>query len=307
MSTTPLIDFGLDPMPGAELHEVCAALRESQRVAPARFYGTDAVLFTRFEDVRDAFRDDAKFPGGDFYEASIEPVVGRTFISMNGREHDLHRKLATPAFRSRAVARFDEEALVPLANEVVDRFASKGEGDLFAELCVVLPFAAITRKLGVPKKADEDMRRWADTMLSYPSDPYGAVEAAKEFSEQLEPLLEERRERPGDDLLSELAAAEMGGETLTDDEVCSPSAPPPPRTRWATCCGHCCSDRSCSRRRAPTRHCAPVWCTSCCDGRAHWAPCRGSRRRTLGLPASTSRPGRRCCSGLHRPTATRAS
>jgi len=221
MSTTPLIDFGLDPMPGAELHEVCAALRESQRVAPARFYGGDAVLFTRFDDVREAFRDDDKFPGGDFYEASIEPVVGRTFISMNGHEHDLHRKLATPAFRSRAVARFDEKALVPLANEVVDRFASKGEGDLFAELCVVLPFAAITRKLGVPKKADEDMRRWADTMLSYPSDPYGAVEAAKEFSEQLEPLLEERRERPGDDLLSELAAAEMGGETLTDDEVCS--------------------------------------------------------------------------------------
>ena len=220
MSTSP-VDFGLDPLPGPELHEVCAALRESQRVAPARFFGGDAVLFTRFEDVREAFRDDDKFPGGDFYEASIEPVVGRTFISMNGREHDLHRKLATPAFRSRAVARFDEDELLPLAREVVDRFAAKGEGDLFSELCVVLPFAAITRKLGVPPSADDDMRRWADTMLTYPSDPHGAVEAAKEFSVQLEPLLDERREKPGDDLLSELAAVEMGGETLTDDEVCS--------------------------------------------------------------------------------------
>lgn len=220
MSQIP-VDFGLDPLPGAELHQVCAELRESQRVAPARFYGNDAVLFTRFEDVREAFRDDDKFPGGDFYEASIEPVVGRTFISMNGREHDLHRKLATPAFRSRAVARFDEQELLPLAIEVVDRFAGNGEGDLFAELAVVLPFAAITRKLGVPRSADEDMRRWADTMLTFPNDPYGAVEAAKEFSVQLEPLLDERRANPGDDLISELAANEMGGKALSDDEVCS--------------------------------------------------------------------------------------
>jgi len=220
VSTTEIsIDFGTDPLPGAKLHEALADLRESQRVAPVRFHGMDAVLFTRFEDVHEAFRDDEKFPGGDFYEGAIEPVVGRTFISMNGREHNLHRKLATPAFRSRAVTRFDEEALLPLTYEVVDRFADWGHADLFAELCTVLPFFAITRKLGVPRSADEKMRQWADLMLSYPSDPEGAVNAAGEFSEQLGPLLEQRRKEPGDDLLSELAATEIGGETLTDDEI----------------------------------------------------------------------------------------
>jgi cytochrome P450 len=215
------VDFGTDPLAGEELHAVLASLRESQRVAPVRFHGGDALLFTRFEDVHEAFRDDQKFPGGDFYESAIEPVVGRTFISMNGREHDVHRKLATPAFRSRAVSRFDEEALVPLAHEVADKFADWGHADLVAELTTVLPFAAITRKLGVPRRADQQMREWADLMLSYPSDPDGAVAAANEFSETLGPLLEERRGNPGDDLLSELAATELGGETLSDDEICA--------------------------------------------------------------------------------------
>jgi len=215
------IDFGVDSLSGAELHEVLSTLRESQRVAPVRFHGGDAVLFTRFEDVHEAFRDDQKFPGGDFYEMAIEPVVGRTFISMNGREHDLHRKLATPAFRSKAVSRFDEESLVPLANEVVDAFADWGHADLVAELTTVLPFAAITRKLGVPRRADQQMRAWADLMLSYPSNPDGAVDAANEFSVSLGPLLEERREKPGEDLLSDLAATELGGERLSDDEICA--------------------------------------------------------------------------------------
>ncbi len=214
-------DLGTDPFPGNELHELLSSLRESQRVAPVRFHGADAVLITRFEDVHEAFRDDQKFPGGDFYETAIEPVVGRTFISMNGREHDLHRKLATPAFRSKAVTRFDEEALVPLANEVVDQFADWGHADLVSELTTVLPFAAITRKLGVPRRADQQMREWADLMLSYPSNPDGAVEAANQFSVSLGPLLEERREKPGDDLVSELASTEIGGEKLTDDEICA--------------------------------------------------------------------------------------
>jgi len=215
------VDFGTDDLTGNELHEVLSTLRESQRVAPVRFHGGDAVLFTRFEDVHEAFRDDQKFPGGDFYEMAIEPVVGRTFISMNGREHDLHRKLATPAFRSKAVTRFDEESLVPLAHEVIDKFADWGHADLVAELTTVLPFAAITRKLGVPRRADQQMREWADLMLSYPSNPTGAVDAAEQFSESLSPLLEERREKPGDDLLSELAATDIGGEKLSDDEICA--------------------------------------------------------------------------------------
>ncbi len=217
----PPLDLGMDLLPGQELHTVLGELRESGRVVPVQFFGTEAHLVTRFDDVKEAFRDDEHLPGGATYQMHTEPVVGRTFISMDGTEHDRHRALATPAFRSRAVARFDEEALLPLANEIVDRFARRGEGDLVAELTAVLPYYAITRKLGVPRASDDEMRAWADAMLTFQSDPEGAVRAAEEFSAILQPLLDERRAEPRDDLLSALLAAEVDGEVLDDAEVCS--------------------------------------------------------------------------------------
>jgi cytochrome P450 len=220
MNTTTL-DFGLDLLPREELHAVLAALREAHRVAPVRFFGNEAMLVTRFDDVKEAFRDDEHLPGGSTYQMHTEPVIGRTFISMDGAEHDRHRQLATPAFRSRAVARFDEEALVPLAHEIVDRFVARGKADLVAEFTTVLPFYAITRKLGVPRGTDDEMRTWADRMLTYPSDPDGAVAAARAFSEVLEPLLDARRANPEEDLLSALLAADVDGEALGSEEVCS--------------------------------------------------------------------------------------
>jgi len=215
------VDFGLDLLPREELHAVLADIREAHRVAPVRFFGAEAVLVTRFDDVKEAFRDDEHLPGGSTYQMHTEPVIGRTFISMDGTEHDRHRQLATPAFRSRAVAQFDEEALVPLAHEIVDRFVARGEADLVAEFTTVLPFYAITRKLGVPRGTDDEMRTWADRMLTYPSDPEGAVGAARAFSAVLEPLLDARRAAPEEDLLSALLAAEVDGEALDSEEVCS--------------------------------------------------------------------------------------
>jgi cytochrome P450 len=176
-----------------------------------RFFGRDAVLITRFDDVREALRDEERFPGGDYYRWSFEPVLGPTFISMDGREHDLHRKLATPAFHARPVARLDEKPLMELAHEVVDRFATQREGDLVAELTMVLPFEAITRKLGLPDRAEDELRHPAEATSA----------AARAFAEQMGPLLAERRSNPGSDLLSQLATTRAGELSFSDEELIS--------------------------------------------------------------------------------------
>jgi cytochrome P450 len=216
-----VVELGEAPLPGDEFHALMSELREQRRVSPVKLNGGDALLISRFEDVHEAFADNERLPGGAFYKVGIEPVVGRTFISMDGREHDLYRKLATPAFRSRAVARFDEDALIPLTHEVIDNFVGWGAADLVAEFTSVLPFSAITRKLGVPASDDDKMRMWAEGMLTYPKDPEGAVRAADEFSTQLEPILTARRDAPLDDVFSELVQAEIGDTRLTDDDIYS--------------------------------------------------------------------------------------
>ena len=215
------LDFMTAPLPGPELH---AVLRDARRTAPVvdvTLWGAPAQLVLRYADLRDFFADHEQFPGGDIYQFHTQPVVGDTFISLNGPEHDRYRQLATPAFRSRATTRFVDSELTPLAHEVVDGFVDRGHADLFDVFVGVLPFWSISRKLGLPVGTEDNQRKWALQMLSYPADPEGALEATDAVTEFLMPALEERRRAPRDDVLSHLLHAEHDGVRLTDFEVVS--------------------------------------------------------------------------------------
>lgn len=219
--TTTAIDFMTAALPGGELHDVLRALRHQGPVVEVTMYGQPAYLVTRFADLRAFFADQEQFPGGDVYQFHTEPVVGRTFISMNGTEHDQYRILAMPAFRSRATSRFVDSDIVPIAHELIDAFVDRGEADLFAELVGRLPFWSISRKLGLPVGTEEHQRRWALKMLSYPSDPQGALDAAQAVTEFLMPSVEERIREPRDDVLSHLLHSDHDGMRFTKEEVVS--------------------------------------------------------------------------------------
>lgn len=215
------IDFMTAALPGAELHDALRELRHQGPVAEVTMYGQPAHLVTRYADLRAFFADQEQFPGGDVYQFHTEPVVGRTFISMNGKEHDQYRILAMPAFRSRATSRFVDTELVPLANELIDTFVDRGEADLFTELVGRLPFWSISRKLGLPVGTEEHQRRWALQMLSYPSDPQAALRASEAVTEFLMPTVEDRIREPRDDVLSHLLHSDHDGMRFTTEEVVS--------------------------------------------------------------------------------------
>jgi len=200
-------------LPGQELHDYLAepGLHEGTNLL-----GVPVRLVTRWADVKDFVSDEDAFPGGASYRVNIEPVVGRTFISMDGEEHLQVRKLAMPAFQSKPVARFVERDLVPLAHEVVDRFAARGEADLVAEVAHVLPFLAISRKLGLPQPSERHQRAIARSLLTHLTTPEVAARAADSVTELVQPLLDERRLAPQPDVLSHLL-----GTGLTDEEVVS--------------------------------------------------------------------------------------
>jgi len=106
-----------------------------------------------------------------------------------------------------------------LAHELLDGFVSDGEADLIAQFTNRLPFWAISRKLGLPEGFEDRQRAWALAILSEPSDPQGARQAAEELSEVIAPVVAERRRSPGTDVISQLVAEEFQGTRLTDEEV----------------------------------------------------------------------------------------
>jgi cytochrome P450 len=202
-------------------HEELARLRRDHPVARVPFHGGSAYLLTRHEHVEGAFRDEATFPAEAAYRLHSEPVMGRTLQCMTGAEHTRNRALVSPAFRARLMPGYVAPILAPVAHQLVDRIAANGEADLVAEFTKQFPFTVITRLLGIPERNEGDIQKWALALLSFPWDPDGALAASRDFTSYLGPIVAQRRDDPGDDLISTLATTEVDGEGLTDDEIFS--------------------------------------------------------------------------------------
>lgn len=213
------IDFASDPIPN--LHEILKDLRGRHRIAPVTYHGQVAYLITGYDDLYAAFSDEETFPSAAAYVRHSGPVMGKTIQCMGGEEHRRNRALVSKAFRPRLMAEYVESFLTEEAHLIVDRFSERGEADLVKELTEIYPFTIITRLLDLPAQEYETFKRWGDGLVSFPWDPEGALEASKEFTDYLRPLVAERRAHPGEDLLSSLATAEIDGERLSDEEIFS--------------------------------------------------------------------------------------
>ncbi|MHA7836768.1 MAG: cytochrome P450 [bacterium] len=215
----PQIDFAVDEVP--ELHDVLADLRERAAVVPIRYHGGVAYLITRFQELQAAFSDDDTFPSSAAYLRHSGPVMGRTIQCMGGEEHRRNRGLVSKAFRPRLMQDFVETFLEPVATRLVDSFALEGEADLVRDYTTRYAFTVITRLLDFPPTDFEQLKRWGDGLLEFPWNPEGAQQASIEFTDYLRPIVEARRQSPGEDLLSSLATVEVEGERLSDEEIFS--------------------------------------------------------------------------------------
>jgi cytochrome P450 len=215
----PEIDFAHAPLP--DLHAVLGALRAHGPVVPVRYHGETTWLILAYAELAAAFADDETFPSKTIYERHSMPVMGKTIQCMAGDEHRRNRALVSHAFRPALMKRAVETLLEPLSDELIDRFAARGEADLVAEFARRFPFLAITRLLGIPVADEDQLIVWAQKLIEFPWDPDGALRASREFTAYLERLVTERRARPGEDLVSELANLELDGERLADEEIFS--------------------------------------------------------------------------------------
>nr|WP_176392294.1 cytochrome P450 [Sphingomonas sp. CDS-1] len=109
-----------------------------------------------------------------------------------------------------------------LATQYIEAMLSKGGGDFVADFCIPLPFAVITRLLGLPADMRDKMREWAD---SYTEQFKGSISREREiecaysyveYHQFFEGLIEERRaaNHPPDDLVSAIARSRLDDGNL---------------------------------------------------------------------------------------------
>jgi len=210
-------DYAIEDM--LDLHQRLAALRERNPAAWVRSFGRPAVMFTSYDLVNAAFKDEQTFPSKAFYAQVVTDVLGYNIQCTYGDEHRRNRALASPTFRQRIVQEIITPLLEPVAHELIDRLEARGEADLVAEYTKLYPFKIILRMLGLPSASEEVVARWALAMLDIQQNYELAVQCSREFTAFVAPILAERRTEPADDLISRLATEEVDGERLTDEEI----------------------------------------------------------------------------------------
>jgi cytochrome P450 len=216
------IDFGLEKFPGAALHSALKILKETHgSVCEARFLGFPAWVINDHEVLRQCFRNEEDFPPADIYRMFLEPLIGRTFQTMEKEEHRIYRQLATPSFKPSVLKYFDHSFLTALGDELIDRFKDQAVVDLTKQFTHLFPFIVISRLLGIPRSNEEQFRDWAVAILSFAGAPKEAKRCLDEMVAYLKPIVEERRKNPGNDIISALTLVEVEAKTLTDTEILS--------------------------------------------------------------------------------------
>lgn len=217
-----MIDLALMSMPGDELHSTLSTLKAKHgAVAEVRFMGLPAWVINDRDLLREAFRNESEFPPADIYRMFLEPLIGKTFQTMEGKAHRIYRQLATPSFKPSVLKHFDLAYLTDLGNELIDRFIHLDEVDLTTSFTHLFPFIVISRLLGISREKEADFQRWAVGILSFAQDPSNAEVCRDEMVTYLKPIIAERRCHPGEDVISALTKVEVEGHQMSDVEIMS--------------------------------------------------------------------------------------
>ncbi|WP_339837597.1 cytochrome P450 [Paenibacillus sp. FSL R7-0272] len=174
----------------------------------------------RYEDVQYVLKNPKLF-------SSERNRAGTSMLTTDPPKHKQLRDLVNQAFTPKAI-----EALAPriqdIADELLAPHLSGGRMNLIDDLATPLPVIVIAELIGVPATDRREFKEWSDVLVK------GARDDSEEAFQELEKeklkniqelyayftdIMDQRRLKPQDDLISLLLDAEIEGEKLTEEEV----------------------------------------------------------------------------------------
>jgi cytochrome P450 len=182
-------------------------------------------LVTRWDDVVHVDKTPDLFTG-ETEPSTLNRTFGKNLLGSEGDYHSRIRSIIYPAFRVAAIGHYPDEVIAPLAHELIDTFAERGEVEFVSEFAEPLSARALRRALGLEDVAEETLRRWfvdlATGASNFEADAGKqeiADRASAEVDETLEPILDRLEGAPDDTLLSSMLHSEVEGERLTRQEI----------------------------------------------------------------------------------------
>jgi cytochrome P450 len=226
-----LEDFGsFDDVVSGDVRDPYTELARLRREEPVQRIDTSGMpheqskpvfIVYRYEEVQQMLRDNETFSSAIIIDAFGDVLGKHVMLGMDEPEHGRHRSLVAKAFSQKAMARWEDELVGKVGNELIDQFATRGRADLVKEFTFPYPTQIIASLLGLPRKDYPQFQRWSISLLSFTINPERGRAASLALEEYFTPILAARREEPRDDLISGLAQAEIDGQKLSDEEIFS--------------------------------------------------------------------------------------
>jgi cytochrome P450 len=143
-----------------------------------------------------------------------------TMMHTDPPEHTRYRALAQPGFTP-SLIRSLEPAVRVRARALLAEIEPEVPRDVVAPVTLPFPLQIIAELLGIPEEEWPRFHRWSEAVIpgatDWPEDERQSLQA--EMVTYLVGEAKARRDAPRDDLVSALAAAEVEGEHLSDDEL----------------------------------------------------------------------------------------
>jgi cytochrome P450 len=188
----------------------------------------DLWVVTRYQDIVAILKDVARFSSAQSLavDSSVAPEVQAvldrgypatpTMVTADPPVHTRFRELVSRAFTSRRVAQI-EPRMREIANRLVDRFHRQGRADIVRQFAYPFPMEIIAEILGVPAAQMDQFKQWSDDMSARfgPLPLDRQIECARSevaFQHFFAAQLEDRRQHPRNDVLTDLLNARIKGE-----------------------------------------------------------------------------------------------
>jgi cytochrome P450 len=155
------------------------------------------------------------------------PVAGSMLNMMDDPRHQRVRLLVSRGLTPRTVGRLEDELRARAARLVVDAVEA-GECDLMHAIAGELPMQAICILMGIPEADRHQLFAWIEHSFDFRGEreafehTHDAAAAATAMFEYGTNLIEEKRRKPADDMLSVVCTARLAGQDpdhLLDDEL----------------------------------------------------------------------------------------
>lgn len=138
-------------------------------------------------------------------------------LELDAPEHARYRSVLNQFFTPRAIRTLQEDARA-LAIELIEGFKHDGHCEFIADFSMKLPITIFMKMVDQPLDNVEQLLEWTE-MTVRPVDPNDRTTATVAMGEYMAGVIAQRRSNLGDDLLSGVIQAQVGGMPIPDTEL----------------------------------------------------------------------------------------